>query len=163
MKTLLLCFLSFAFQSGFSQDAAQADKTAVVEKVQQFFLALEKKDTALYQSLAFTHGQIWTVRRQQDSLKHTMRSFSDDIKRLPAIKEVLSERALDYEIHLHNDIAVVWAPYTFSRGGKFSHCGVDVFTLVKTMYGWKMVSLVYSVEPEGCASLTDDNSGKKGN
>jgi hypothetical protein len=44
----------------------------------------------------------------------------------------------------------VWAPYDLWVNKKFSHCGVDVFTLIKTNQGWKIASLVYTVEPDAC-------------
>ncbi len=28
-------------------------------------------------------------------------------------------------------LAVLWAPYEFQRNGKTTHCGIDVFNLVK--------------------------------
>jgi hypothetical protein len=35
--------------------------------------------------------------------------------------------------------------------GKFSHCGVDAITLVRTDAGWRIASFVYTVEETGCA------------
>ena len=35
--------------------------------------------------------------------------------------------------------------------GKFSHCGIDIFDLVKTAEGWKISGLTYTVERTGCA------------
>jgi hypothetical protein len=40
--------------------------------------------------------------------------------------------------------------------GKWSHCGVDIFTMAKTADGWKIVTLVYSVlQPPACARHPD--------
>lgn len=66
---------------------------------------------------------------------------------------IIQEKLLSSEINIHQNIAVAWVPYTLSLSGKFSHCGIDVFTFLKTLEGWKIVSTVYSVEPEGCADL----------
>lgn len=139
--------------SCYSQQTEEADKKAVLEKVNLFFKVLETKDTVLYNKLVYPNAQIWTIRPQQDTLKIGMRSFSADMINLVAMKPVIEEKPMSYEIKIHNNIAIVWAPYTLSLSGKFSHCGVDVFTLLKSAEGWKIVSTVYSVEPEGCASL----------
>jgi len=40
----------------------------------------------------------------------------------------------------------VWAPYDFWRDGKFSHCGVDAFDLIKTDEGWKIAGGGYTLE-----------------
>ena len=81
---------------------------------------------------------------------------TDDMKKLAAMNTVIEERPLSYEIKIHNDIAIAWVPYTLSLSGKFSHCGVDVFTLIKTGDGWKIVNASYSVEPDGCAALKEN-------
>jgi len=51
---------------------------------------------------------------------------------------------------IHKEIAVVWTKYDFHREGKFSHCGVDAFNLIKTQEGWKISGIFYTVEKEGC-------------
>lgn len=152
MKYLLLLII-IALNFDLVAQTNNDDKQAVLEKVNKFFEALERKDTALYKSLAFTNSQIWVSRNQHDSVKTEMRYISDDIASLPTMKNVIEERPLKTEINLHGHIAVVWAPYTLSFSGKFSHCGIDVFTLLKTTEGWKIVSCVYSVEPNGCDAI----------
>ena len=153
MKKIILPFLLFVFTQCYTQQNEAAEKKAIMEKVNQFFKILETKDTVLYNTLVYPNAQIWTIRPQQDTLKIAMRSFSDDMISLVEMKPVIEETPMSYEIKVHNNIAIVWAPYTLSLSGKFSHCGVDVFTLLKSAEGWKIVSTVYSVEPDGCASL----------
>ncbi len=152
MKYLILLLVISLHYAVLAQ-TDNGDKQAVLKRVNQFFEALKNKDTALYKSLAFTNSQIWVSRNQHDSVKTQMRYISDDITSLPATKDVIEERPLKTEIDLHGNIAVVWAPYTLSLSGKFSHCGIDVFTLLKTTEGWKIVSCVYSVEPNGCDAI----------
>lgn len=153
MKKILLLFLLFAFAKCYAQQNDEAEKKAITEKVNLFFKVLETKDTVLYNTLVYPNAQIWTIRPQQDTLKIGMRNFSADMISLAAMKTVIEERPMSYDIKIHSNIAIVWAPYTLSLSGKFSHCGVDVFTLLKAADGWKIVSTVYSVEPDGCASL----------
>ncbi len=153
MKKILLLLLLFAFEHLNAQTSDEKEKQAVIEKLNRFFIALEKKDTVLYGSLVFNNAQIWTVRRQNDSIKNNMRFFYDDFKGLANRKDIIEERPLHFTVHIHRDIAVAWVPYTLSLSGKFSHCGIDVFTLQKTIGGWKIVSTVYSVEPDGCEEI----------
>ncbi|HVT85221.1 MAG TPA: nuclear transport factor 2 family protein [Chitinophagaceae bacterium] len=152
MKNLLLLVVVL-FTHNLNAQTNINDKQAVLEKVSRFFKALEKKDTTLYKSIAFTNSKIWVSRNKPDSLQTEMRYISDDIAHLPLMKEAIEERPLKTEINVHGNFAVVWAPYTLSLSGKFSHCGIDVFTLLKTADGWKIVSCVYSVEPQGCDAI----------
>ncbi len=153
MKKIVFVFLFFISARGYAQQNTEAEKKDILSKVNLFFKALEIKDTFLYKTLVYPNAQIWAIRPQQDTLKTAMRSFSDDFKRLAAMEPVIEEKSMSSEIKIHNNIAVAWVPYTLSLSGKFSHCGVDVFTLLRTAEGWKIVSTVYSVEPDGCASL----------
>jgi hypothetical protein len=52
---------------------------------------------------------------------------------------------------LVNDLmAVFWAPYDFYIDGEFSHCGVDVFDLIKLDGQWKLANSMYTVISSGC-------------
>jgi len=73
---------------------------------------------------------------------------------------VIQESELAYDINIHDKIAVAWVPYTLSINGKFSHCGIDVFTFLKTQEGWKIVNVSYTLEPDGCDELKKANKGK---
>ena len=53
-------------------------------------------------------------------------------------------------------VAMVWLPYDFYQDGKWSHCGVDVFTLLKTDGSWRIATLAWSVDqPPACAPHPD--------
>ena len=78
-----------------------------------------------------------------------MSFFKEDLKRFDP-KIVLQERALSYEIKIHNGMAMAWIPYEFHVNDTFSHCGVDIFSLLKTEGEWKFISASYTVEKEGC-------------
>lgn len=158
MKTKLLIFLLFSGTTVLAQKTDPADKKIVIGIVNRFFEALEKKDTVLYGSLVMHNAQIWVSRKRNDSLLTPMRSFAEDIQKLPFYKETLFEKAFSYEVNLHQHIAVVWAPYSFHLNTSLSHCGIDVFTLLKTAAGWKIVSAVYTVEPDACAELRKTSS-----
>jgi hypothetical protein len=53
-------------------------------------------------------------------------------------------------------VAMVWLPYDFYSDGKWSHCGVDLFTFLKADGRWRIATLVWSVEqPPACAPHPD--------
>jgi hypothetical protein len=64
------------------------------------------------------------------------------------VKERMREQ--DTRVEVHERIAMVWAPYDLWVNEKYSHCGVDVFTLLKTEEGWKIASIAYTIEKKGC-------------
>lgn len=54
------------------------------------------------------------------------------------------------QVRIDETLATVWTQYDFHLAGKFSHCGVDAFHLLKTATGWKIVSLADTSRMEGC-------------
>ena len=68
----------------------------------------------------------------------------------------LTERGYRPTVLMSGPVAMVWLPYDFYSDGKWSHCGVDVFTLLKTGTGWRIATVVWSVEqPPACSPHPD--------
>ncbi len=145
-KFVVLLLVSFYCRA---QEPKDIGEKAIIEKVNQFFEALEMQDTTLFESLAYADAGIWTVRRQQDSVRIGHRQYREDTKHFDP-KQIIYERALRFDIKIHHDIAVAWVPYKLHVNQECSHCGVDVFTFLRTNEGWKIVNLAYSIEPDGC-------------
>jgi hypothetical protein len=128
---------------------AQDEKREVLAVAQQFFEALEKGDTATFRSLFLEEGRNYFVQEKDTNIRAGSRSpesFKFDKDRIVR-ERFLQDRV---EIKIHNRIAMVWGYYNLWINDKFSHCGVDAFTLLKTDKGWKISSLSYSMETEGC-------------
>ncbi|MCF2490390.1 nuclear transport factor 2 family protein [Dyadobacter sp. CY347] len=60
------------------------------------------------------------------------------------------EQIYNVDISCDLPMAIVWAPYKFYLGDKFSHCGVNVFTLIRMSNGWKITSVTDTRRKEGC-------------
>ena len=66
----------------------------------------------------------------------------------PGLK--FDERILGYRILMDGAMAVAWTPYLFYLNDVFSHCGVNVFTLVKQQDEWKILSITDTRRKSGC-------------
>ena len=61
------------------------------------------------------------------------------------------ERGFAPQAMVNGGVAMVWYPYDLYVNGAWSHCGVDVFTLVKSSGAWRIASLAWSAEqPPTC-------------
>ncbi|WP_339866548.1 hypothetical protein [uncultured Algoriphagus sp.] len=149
-KLVLILALTLCFDC-FSQEVDKTEVAAVTAVVNQFFEALEKQDTVLLKQVASMEGQIWTVNNTVSPARQRMRSFSDDLKTLISQNSYL-ETPLSMDVKIHEGIAMAWVPYEFKLNGEFSHCGVDVFTLMKREEAWQIIFLSYTIEKEGCAN-----------
>jgi hypothetical protein len=62
-----------------------------------------------------------------------------------------TERGFDATARVQDRVAQVWMPYDLYIGDKWSHCGVDVFTLMKSGGRWRVAALIFSIEqPPAC-------------
>ena len=72
------------------------------------------------------------------------------------------ERSWDPVVHVRGSIAVVWTPYEFWTDGKTTHCGIDVFDMVKEQGAWKIANMMWTVEPDACAALRPKDPARCG-
>jgi hypothetical protein len=130
---------------------AQEDREAILATVQQFFDALAEGDTALGRAAVLLEGQYFRLHESGESLDLSRTPHTQFLRDLAAGGNDFLERMWDPTVLQHGRMAIVWTPYDFHRGGEFSHCGVDVFNLIRTNDGWKIAGIMYTVEPTGCA------------
>ena len=62
------------------------------------------------------------------------------------------ERITNPVIEQDGDVALVWAPFTITMGGKLVSCGYDHFDLVRENGAWKVMNLTFSSRTEGCGA-----------
>jgi hypothetical protein len=61
------------------------------------------------------------------------------------------ERIYDVQVRASDNMAQVWAPYTFYLDGKLLHCGIDAIELTRTTRGeWKITQLSDTRRQQGC-------------
>ena len=95
-------------------------------------------------------GRFNSVRNVDGKATVRTSAVEDYLRTLPAGKSAQRERMWNPEVRVRGDIASVWTPYDFWIDGKFSHCGIDTFNLVRSDGAWKIVDATYTVETTGC-------------
>lgn len=81
-------------------------------------------------------------------------------EREKVIEHDLLERGFDPQVQIAGGVATAWVPYDFHLNGAWSHCGVDVFTMVQVDGAWRIASMAWSVEqPPACRPHPDGPPG----
>ena len=144
-KYRLLCALCLVVIStnSFAQDAKQE----VLKVVNKFFYTMETKDSIAFNNLFLENAYAYSVSQKKDSPR-----VRSSILKASTSKNFLKERLREEEItiYINDNIAAVCAPYDFWVNDEYSHCGYEVFTLIKNNTAWKIASLTYSVNKEDC-------------
>jgi hypothetical protein len=126
------------------------DERDVLAVVQKFFDAMATCDAAGARALSTPEGRLYrlVVGAEPVVRSSTFDEFNGNLARC---ERKLLERMWQPQVRVHKGIATLWAPYDFWIDGKFSHCGIDSFELVKSADGWKLTGGTYTIEREGCA------------
>ena len=127
-----------------------ASHDSIIAVVEQFFAAMEARDTATVRRLFLPNARLARLEHLPDSSAMGSSSIEEFLRQLPGARARLRERMWDPQVLEHKGLAVLWAPYDFRLDDRFSHCGVDAFTLLRTRDGWRIADVAYTVEPTGC-------------
>ena len=150
--SLALGLLLSQLLPGIDTLSAQDPEAAAVRDVAEtFLLALSAPDTATLADLLAPQAMLYSVRDGTDGPVLGPRTAQSFLEGIGGEDRSLLERMWDPTILVRGNVAVVWTPYDLHLDGRFSHCGIDVFTLLKGTQGWKITGVTYNVVREGCA------------
>ncbi len=133
---------------------AQTTEDSVKAAIHTLFVAMKDGDSAA-SFRAFTDSAIM----QSESPGGAYKTFSplSFAHRIASIGPGAADERIHIDLlRVDGSLAMVWAPYSFFLKGKFHHCGVDSFQLIRTAQGWKIQYIIYTVRTSGCPMGTPD-------
>lgn len=156
-QVLLGCAVALAGLAA-PADAAtlDANRRDALASVDALFAAMAGHDVAAARAVLMP-GATFVVHRPDGQVK--MEHDSDFLEALARKGGVWRERIWQPTVLVHDGLAQVWAPYDFHLDGRFSHCGIDSFSLVRDGGRWRIAGIVYSMQSKGCA--TDPAAGRQ--
>ncbi|MGP7796900.1 nuclear transport factor 2 family protein [Sphingomonas sp. CLY1604] len=133
---------------------ADPDAVAVMAPVNALLAALERNDGAAVLAATLPEGTVTVARTAPDGTpqRRTQR-WADFAATLRPDAARASERLGEPAIEVDGDVAMVWASYTVTVDGKPSHCGYNLFDLVRGPAGaggWRILNVTYSHRTTGC-------------
>jgi len=154
-RTLLFaCLLALPLTSRSHSAVAQTapDETALLEVIDRFFLALHSGDADAMASLIRPDGEVVVVGSEGSDPQVLVRDLADTVARMRGEDWVgFRESYWSPTVLQRGRLAMVWAPYLLVvNDGRFSHCGVDQFTLTRTD-AWRIEFAAFTVEPTRAA------------
>ena len=129
--------------------AQTADEKGAVTVAQKLFDGMAARDASIIRSVLLPDARLYSV--QDSGAASPGVPGTEFATQIAANKSDLLERFTGRpDVLIHGRIAQVWGEYEFLRDGKFGHCGVDSFSLLKTAEGWKIATIVYTMQVAGC-------------
>lgn len=132
---------------------AQTDQEQIKASINQVFDGMRKNDTTLIRQVLHSSCFLKSIGKNKNGeVKLQEDQIIDWLKSVGTKRDgvVLDERLTAYDIKIDGEMAMAWTPYEFYVNDKFNHCGVDVFTMMKTDKGWKIVGIVDTRRKDDC-------------
>lgn len=149
----ILAVLIFSKMSHAQNMQGISDTAGIKQTINTLFDAMRKGDSTLARSV-FSKGIVLFQSISKDKNGKAILSTDNAGGIVEAIGTphavVYDERIVYDAIKIDGDLACVWAPCKFYLGDQFDHCGVDVFQLMRTADGWKVIYLVDTQRQGNC-------------
>ena len=135
-----------------SYSKAQSTEDSVKSTVNLLFEGMKNSDPSLLKKAFSDSAILQTIGRNKEGKtiirNEKIEGFAESVAKAP--KGALDERIQFETIKIDGPLAVVWTPYKFYYDGKFSHCGVNSFQLVRINGEWKIQYLIDTRRRKGC-------------
>lgn len=118
-------------------------RAAVIAVADSALAAITRGDVVGLTDLMVPEAQMFPTSTRDGVSAYRMRTR--EAQRTGAMSGVV-ERGFSPTAMVNGGVATVWMPYDLYLNGAWSHCGVDVFTMVKTENKWRIASLAWSAE-----------------
>ena len=122
----------------------QAQNQEVQKTIETFFEGFHAKDSSKIKSVCDEKMMLQSISETAKGNTLTSQKASAFIKSIVSIpnKMTFQEKLLSYAIQVDGAMAHAWTPYEFYVNGKFSHKGVNAFTLFKDKDTWKIIYII---------------------
>ncbi len=144
MRNLILLFLlisSFSF-------AQNINENEIRKTINQLFEGMRNADSISVKSTFSENAVMQTINSKTEVHSEDFRKFAKSVSNFK--KGDLDEKIFFESIKIDGNLASVWTPYQFFFQGKFLHCGVNSFQLVKQNEVWKIQYLIDTRRKENC-------------
>jgi len=144
MKQILFLFLlisTFTF-------AQNKEEIAIQKTINQLFEGMKNADSVVVKNVFSENAILQTINSKSEVHSEDFRKFAKSVSNFK--KGDLYEKIFFESIKIDGNLASVWTPYLFFFQGKFLHCGVNSFQLVKQNEVWKIQYLIDTRRKENC-------------
>ena len=152
MKRGIVCLMAICAVPAMAQPrpSPAADRIEILAAVDTFFAAVHDKDKAKMTAAVLPDGLASAVRL--DKQQPFMRSWhwATYIENQLGNRQKYTERLFAPQVLSEGDIAMVWARYELLVDGKFDHCGVDHFDLIRRDGRWLVYNLTWTNQTAAC-------------
>jgi hypothetical protein len=149
IRRLVVCAILTAFSRTAQAQTVDVQGKAAIAVADSVLAALTSGDSKVLAKLILDSAVVGGAGLRDGMERQSLRPFGVYVNRTGP--STFIERGFGATVRVQDRLAQVWMPYDLYQGGQWSHCGVDVFTLMKRDGYWRVASLIYTIEqPPAC-------------
>lgn len=149
MKPILILLTAVCLSVNVNAQSAEDSVKAAVNKL---FEGMKNADAGQISDAFSDSAILQTIARNKEGKlivrNERVKDFAEFVSKQK--KGAADERISFETIKVDGPLAIAWTPYTFYFEGKFSHCGVNSFQLVRINDQWKIQYLIDTRRRQGC-------------
>jgi hypothetical protein len=149
MKCFFILLTALVVKTNINAQTAEDSVKAVINTM---FAGMKNADAGLFKSSFGDSVVMQTISRTKEGkiivVNESLTEFANFISRLK--KDSADEQIIFETVKVDGPLAIAWTPYNFYYNGKFSHCGVNSFQLVRFNGVWKIQYLIDTRQRQGC-------------
>ena len=126
------------------------ERQAVLATVEGLFAAMLARDGAAVTAMVEPQGIVTAITVAPEGNRIAISPWADFAARLAQAPGPIRERMFAPEVRINGDLAMVWSRYDLSIGDTFSHCGTDLFDLIRRDGRWRLLNATFTRERTGC-------------
>ena len=131
---------------------AQPDNENIKKTINLFFEGMKTNDTAVIRNSLDSSCFLYSIAQNKNGQTVLQQeAIADFLQQVISLKgKKLDERLTSFDIKIDGAMAIAWTPYNFFFNDQLSHCGVNVFTLIKRSDIWKIMGITDTRRKQGC-------------
>jgi hypothetical protein len=148
-KFFMLLFLMLVYGNILNAQASGTDSVKAIIDV--LFKAMKEADGQLLSTVFADSAVLQTIVENDGKVQVRSESAQRFVSTISGLKKNMADERIVVEtIKVDGPLAMAWTPYQFYWQGKFSHCGVNSFQLVRINNQWKIQYLIDTSRKHGC-------------
>jgi hypothetical protein len=149
MRAFVLLLTGFGF---FATAHGQTAEDSVKAAINKLFTAMRNADPEMVKS-SFADSAVLQaiIRNKEGAIVAVTEPVDSFAKSVAGMAKNAADERINFDIiKIDGPLAFAWTPYLFYYEGKFSHCGVNSFQLLKSKGEWKIQYLIDTRRKQGC-------------
>ena len=148
-KLVLALMLMVTMAPGLAAQTAE-DEAAVLQVVETLFAMMKDGDAAGMAELMHDDARLVSTSVRDGEPVARVMGVEGWLEGVGGSERELDEQIYGSVVRVSGGLAFVWTSYDLYVDGQHSHCGVDLFDLVRTPDGWKIIGVADTRATEGC-------------